>query len=91
MESGDFSVPVVPAAPPPVTAPLESTSSTTNLPEADVQRIARAVATILKETGAPSSSPLTSGPSSSSAPPPGKSRCFLVCTALTTPANGINL
>ena len=73
VQSGDSSVPVVPVGPPPATAPLDSTSSTTNLPEADVQRIAQAVATILKETGAPSSSPLSSGPSSSSAPPPGKS------------------
>ena len=69
-------MPVVPATPPPVIAPLESTSSTTNLPETDVQRIAQAVATILKETGAPSSSPLTSGPLSSMAPPPGKSFSF---------------
>ena len=73
MASGDSSVPMVPTASPPATAPLESTSSTTNLPEADVQRIAQAVATILKEIGAPSTSPLTSGPSSSSVPPPGKS------------------
>ena len=51
VQSGDSSVPVVPCSRAPTGD--SSTSSTTNLPEADVQRIAQAVATILKETGAP--------------------------------------
>ena len=63
-----------PPAPP--TASLlpgpSSAPSISGLPEADVQRIAQAVATILKKPEASLPSPLTSGPSSSSAPPIGK-------------------
>ena len=61
---------------PVTTALLPSTSpppSTSSLVEADVQRIAQAVVTILKNIETPSSGPLTSGPSSSSVPAIGKS------------------
>ena len=59
MELGDSSVPVAPL--PVTTAPLPSTSaSTSSLSEGDVQRIAQAVATILKKIEALSFSPLMS-------------------------------
>ena len=56
------------------TGSLPPTSSAVGagIPEADVQRIAQAVAAILKKPDAPSSSPLTSGPPTASAPPIGK-------------------
>ena len=55
------------------------------LPEADIQRIAQAVATILKKPEAPSSSPLVSGPSSTVAPPIGKSLSSVI--AFSGPSN----
>ena len=76
--------PVEPEAPstgPPPTASLPGPSSSPTilgLPEADIQRIAQAVATILKKPEAPSSSPLVLGPSSAVAPPTGKSLSSIV-------------
>ena len=68
------------AGPSSMSPPLGTTASVApttlaagaGIPEADVQRIAQAVTAILKKPGAPSSSPLTSGPPGASAPPTGK-------------------